>query len=95
MIQKYEPVGLFATKVNDILAEKTLAELVKAAGFKVVEVDKWGIKPLSYPIKKETKAYYVRLVVEGGDAKKLEVGLRAEETLLRALLVKIEEPKKK
>ncbi len=95
MTQKYELIGLFATKANDILAEKTLAELAKTVGFKVVEVDKWGIKPLAYPINKETKAYYVRLVLEGGDAKKLEVSLRAEETLMRALLVKIEEPKKK
>lgn len=95
MTQKYELIGLFATKVNDILAEKTLAELAKTAGFKVLEVDKWGIKPLVYPMNKETKAYYVRLVLEGGDAGKLETGLRAEETLMRFLLVKTEESNKK
>lgn len=95
MTQKYELIGLFATKVNDILAEKTLAELAKGAGFKVDEVDKWGVKPLSYPINKETKAYYVRLLITGGDAKKLEVSLKAEETLMRSLIVKVEESAKK
>lgn len=90
MESKYELVGLFATKVNDILAEKTLAELAKTSGFKVLEVDKMGIKPLAYPIKKEVKAYYVRLVIEGGDAKKLTESLRIEENILRSLLVKLE-----
>lgn len=90
MESKYELVGLFATKVNDILAEKTLAELAKTSGFKVLEVDKMGVKPLAYPIKKEVKAYYVRLVIEGGDAKKLTESLRIEENVLRSLLVKLE-----
>lgn len=90
MESKYELVGLFATKVNDILAEKTLAELAKTSGFKVLEVDKMGVKPLAYPIKKEVKAYYVRLVIEGGDAKKLTESLRIEENILRSLLVKLE-----
>lgn len=89
MESKYELIGMFATKVNDILAEKTLAELAKASGFKVVEVDKMGIKPLAYPIKKETKAYYVRLIIEGGDAKKLTESLRIEENILRYLLLKL------
>lgn len=89
MESKYELVGLFATKVNDILAEKTLAELAKTSGFKVLEVDKMGVKPLAYPIKKEVKAYYVRLVIEGGDAKKLTESLRIEENILRSLLVKL------
>ena len=89
MESKYELIGMFATKVNDILAEKTLAELAKTSGFKVVEVDKMGIKPLAYPIKKEAKAYYVRLVIQGGNAKKLTESLRIEENILRYLLLKL------
>jgi len=90
MESKYELTGLFATKVNDILAEKTLAELAKTSGFKISEVDKIGIKSLAYPIKNEVKAYFVRLVIEGGDAKKLTETLRIEENILRSLLVKLE-----
>jgi len=89
MENKYELVGLFATKVNDILAEKTLVEHSKTAGFRVVEVDKMGVKPLAYPIKNEVKAYYIRLVIEGGNVKKLEELLRIEENVLRFLLVKL------
>ncbi len=87
MEKQYELIALFPTKVNDILAEKTLVDMVKVAKFKVVEVDKWGIKPLAYPIKKETKAYYLRLVIEGGDAKALMAALKIEESLLRHLLI--------
>ncbi len=87
MEKQYELIALFPTKVNDILAEKTLVDIVKAAKFKVVEVDKWGIKPLAYPIKKENKAYYLRLVIAGGEAKGLANALKIEELLLRHLLI--------
>ena len=87
MEKQYELIALFPTKVNDILAEKTLVDMVKAAKFKVVEVDKWGIKPLAYPIKKENKAYYLRLIIEGGDARVLAKALALEESLLRHLLI--------
>lgn len=88
MENQYELIALFASKMNDIMAEKTLADLAKAAQFKIVEVDKWGVKQLAYPIKKETKAYYLRLVIEGGNAVKLANALKLEESLLRYLLVK-------
>jgi small subunit ribosomal protein S6 len=88
METQYELIVLFPTKMNDIMAEKTLADLAKASKFKVVEVDKWGIKQLAYPIKKETKAYFLRLVIEGGDTKTLANALKLDESLLRHLLVK-------
>ncbi len=87
MEKQYELIALFPAKMNDIMAEKTLVDLVKASQFKVAEVDKWGIKQLAYPIKKETKAYYLRLVIEGGNAKTLAGALRMEESMLRHLLV--------
>jgi len=89
MEKQYELVGLFPTKMNDILAEKTLVDLCKANGFSVAAVDKWGIKPLAYPIKKEEKAYYLRLVIEGGDAKALLAAVKLDETMLRYLLVRL------
>lgn len=89
MEKKYELVGLFATKVNDIVAEKTLADLARKTGFKVLAVDKWGAKPLAYPIKKEIKAYFLRLEIEEGDPKALRQALKVEETVLRYLLVKV------
>lgn len=93
MEKHYELTALFATKMNDIMAEKTLVDLVKTCKFKVVEVDKWGIRPLAYPIKKENKAYYLRLVIEGGDAKALANALTLEESVLRHLLILREEKK--
>lgn len=93
METKYEIVGLFPTKTNDIMAEKTLVTLCRNAKFKVVEVDKWGTKVLAYPIKKETKAYYLRLVIEGGDSKALLAALKVDEEILRYLLVRLPEVK--
>ena len=87
MEKQYELIALFPTKMNYIMAEKTLVDLAKTSKFKVVEVDKWGIKPLAYPIKKETKAYYLRLVIEGGDAQALANALKVEESVLRHLLI--------
>lgn len=90
MEKQYELIALFPTKTNDIMAEKTLVDLTKASKFKVVSVDKWGIKQLAYPIKKETKAYYLRLVLEGGKATTLAGALKLEEGILRHLLVRLE-----
>lgn len=93
MERQYEIIGLFPAKMNDIMAEKTLVDLVKASKFKVSKVDKWGIKTLAYPIKKETKAYYLRLTIGGGDAKALTIALKNEESLLRYLLINLPEAK--
>ena len=90
MEKQYELIALFPTKTNDIMAEKILVDLAKANKFKVAEVDKWGIKQLAYPIKKETKAYYLRLVLESGDATTLASSLKLTEGLLRYLLVRLE-----
>ena len=90
MEKQYELIALFPTKTNDIMAEKILVDLAKASKFKVAEVDKWGIKQLAYPIKKETKAYYLRLVLESGDATTLASSLKLTEGLLRYLLVRLE-----
>lgn len=90
MEKQYELIALFPTKTNDIMAEKTLVDLTKASKFKVVSVDKLGIKQLAYPIKKETKAYYLRLVIEGGNPVTLAGALKLSEGILRHLLVVIE-----
>ncbi len=95
METQYEIVGLFPTKMNDILAEKTLVDLCRGQKFKVEEVDKWGVKTLAYPIKKETKAYYLRLVISGGDSKSLLRVLKTDESMLRYLLVRLPEKKEK
>ena len=42
---------------------------------------------MAYPIKKENKAYYLRLLIAGGDARVLAKALALEESLLRHLLI--------
>ncbi len=89
MAIKYELLAVYPLSVNEIAAEKGLAEMVKKSGFSITEVDKWGVKTLAYPIKKETKGYYLRFVIENGDTKKVEKELSFDDKILRYILIKL------
>lgn len=86
---KYEVVAVYPLSVNEIAAEKDLGEKCKKAGFEIAEVDKWGMKTLAYGIKKQSKGYYLRFVIQGGDSAKLENDLRMDDELLRFVIIKI------
>lgn len=86
---KYELLTVYPLSENEIACEKSLAEMVKKNGFAITEVDKWGIKNLAYAIKKETKGYYLRFIIEGGDAKGLEKSLSFDDKILRYIVVRI------
>jgi small subunit ribosomal protein S6 len=88
-VNKYEVLAIYPLSVNEIAAEKELAEMIKKNGFAIVEVDKWGVKNLAYAIKKETKGYYLRFIIEKGDTKGLEKDLSFNDKILRYILVKI------
>jgi len=86
---KYEVLAVYPLSVNEIAAEKNLAEMIKKNGFAITEVDKWGIKNLAYVIKKESKGYYLRFVIEKGNVKGLEKDLSFNDKMLRYIVVKI------
>lgn len=58
---------------------------------KVNKEDKWGARDLAYPIKKQTKGYYIHFEFETDStiAKTLDKNLRLEEDILRYLLVRV------
>ena len=91
LMSKYELTVLFATSENEVSSEKRITDLIKKAGLKVVKLDKWGTKPLAYPMNKQTKAYYLFYNLEGAGEKvsKLEREFRMDEKLLRFLLIKV------
>ena len=89
MTNKYELLAIYPLGENEIAAEKGLAEMVTKNGFAITEVDKWGVKNLAYVIKKETKGYYLRFIIEKGDTKGLEKSLSFDDKILRYILVKI------
>ena len=81
---------MFPTNVNDVVAEKNIADKCEKLGIDIVGLDKWGVKVLAYPIKKQEKAYYLKYDLEVDDTKKVvefEKSLKMDESLLRHLLV--------
>lgn len=87
-VRQYELVAVYSLSENEIVVEKDLGEKCSKCGFKIAEVDKWGVKSLAYDIKKENKGYYLRFVLEGGDVPALEKVLKIDDKMLRYLLIR-------
>ena len=88
---RYELVVIYPVSENEIGVEKQIGEKCKKRSLKVVEVDKWGTKPMAYEIKKQSRGYYLCLIIEGepAKAKELERDLQMDDKLLRFLLVRV------
>lgn len=80
------------------LEEKLRKEMLEAMkkkmlgeGGKVGKEDLWGAKDLAYPIKKQTKGYFVHFEFETDPkvAKDLDKSLKVEEDIIRYLLVRV------
>lgn len=91
VVNKYELVVIYPSSENDLGAEKQITEKCKKRSLKVVEVDKWGTKTMAYEIKKQSRGYYLKLILEGTAeaAKLLEKDLQMDDKMLRFLLIRI------
>ena len=97
-MRKYEIMYIIKPTLD---AEATKAENAKLAkiltdnGGKVTKTDEWGLRDLAYPIKKETKGYYVvlELELEEGAKALTEFGriVRLDANVLRYLITKAHE----
>ena len=69
------------------LDEKTKKEIL---GLVKGKVDEWGSRDLAYPIKKQTKGYYIHFEFESDPKaiKDLDKSLKVEENIIRYLLVR-------
>ena len=67
--------------------------VLEANGGKVGRVENWGLKSLTYRIKKNRKAHYTLLNIEAPSAAVLEMErqMRINEDILRFLTVRVEE----
>jgi small subunit ribosomal protein S6 len=74
----------------DEKARTELQALVSSNVDKVEKEDLWGNKDLSYPIKKQTKGYYVHYEFQSDPSKiaSLDSKLKLEEDILRYLLLR-------
>lgn len=90
-MSKYELVVIYPVSENEIGAERQITDKCKKRSMKVVEVDKWGTKTMAYEIKKQSRGYYLRLVLEGDSANAvlLEKDLQMDDKMLRFLLIRI------
>ena len=79
-----------ATQV-DTLADQ-LTAIIKEQGGAVTKKEYWGLRNLTYRIKKNRKGHYILLNIDGPAAavKELERNLRLNEDILRFLTVRVE-----
>jgi len=79
-----------ATQV-DTLAD-ALTAIVKEQGGQVTKKEYWGLRNLTYRIKKNRKGHYILLNIDGPAAavKELERNLRLNEDILRFLTVRVD-----
>ena len=91
LLNQYELVVIYPTSENEVGAEKQIVEKCKKRALKAVEVDKWGTKTMAYEIKKQSRGYYLRLVIEGTSeaAQLLEKDLQMDDKMLRFLMIRI------
>ncbi|MEI8320620.1 MAG: 30S ribosomal protein S6 [Alphaproteobacteria bacterium] len=67
-------------------------KLIKDHGGEVVEHEYWGLRTLSYPIKKNTRGHYVLLKIDAPIAavSELERQMGLNENVLRSLNIKVD-----
>ncbi|HEV2262994.1 MAG TPA: 30S ribosomal protein S6 [Stellaceae bacterium] len=91
----YENVFIARQDVSSAQVETltdTLANLVTEQGGKVTKREYWGLRNLSYRIKKNRKGHYVLLNLDAPPAavNELERNMRINEDVLRYLTVRVE-----
>lgn len=88
---QYELVVVYPSSENELGVEKLITEKCKKRSLKVVSLDKWGTKTLAYEIKKQSRGYYLKLVIEGTAeaVRLLEKDLQMDDKMLRFLLIRI------
>jgi len=71
----------------------TFADIVRAQGGQVAKTEQWGLRNLTYRIKKNKKGHYVLFNLDAPPAAvmELERNMRLNEDVLRFLTVRVEE----
>lgn len=94
-MEKYETISIIRPNVSeDIIAaisDKT-ADIIKEVGGEILKVDKWGLKQLAYPIKKEPTGYYVYTVFSGNGAgvDEMERIFKIDDNILKYMTIKLD-----
>ena len=92
----YEHVVITRPDISPAQVETFVEELsgfLKEKGAKVGKTEYWGLRNLSYPIKKQRKGHYSLLNIDGpADAvHELERRLRISDDVMRYMTIRVEE----
>ena len=95
-MNNYELTFIMDTQIEEHLTESTIEKvenLLKGGGAEVVNVDRWGIRKLAYPVKKREQGLYVvvQFRAEGSLIREVERELLLDEVILRYLVIALEE----
>ncbi len=95
-MKNYELVVIYDPSLDQETVEKELSKitsLLEKEKCKVSNVDKWGIRKLAYPIKKQENGYYIIIYFNGnaGVITELDRVNKINDKVLRHLVVKSDE----
>lgn len=90
-MNKYALTVVTKPEMDEKARKELLASITAKMGEKIKE-DLWGIKDLSYPIKKQTKGYYAHYTFEADPQviAPLDKFIKLEEDVIRHLIVKLD-----
>lgn len=89
-MNKYALTLILKNDLDEKARKELLSSVTKKFG-KLEKEDLWGTKDLVYPIKHQTKGYYIHYTFEADPAtiQALDKDLKIEEDIIRYLLVRI------
>ena len=95
-MNQYETVFILTPVLSDEQMKETVAKfknLLTEKGAEILNEETWGLKKMAYAIQKKSTGFYCLLEfkAEPDVIKKLEIGYRRDEKVLRYLTVKMEE----
>ena len=97
LLRKYELVWILGGDVDEVQGTESIEKvtsLITDAGGEVTGTDIWGKRVLAYPIKKNLEGYYLQanFEIDGPQAQDFERAIYADQSIIRHLLVRGENP---
>lgn len=95
-MRQFETLLLFSPELSAENREgllKGITSIIEREGGKMDEIDQWGMRDLAYPVRKQMRGYYVRLVYSAPAPliAELERNLRITDGLFKFLTVRLDE----
>ena len=95
-MNRFEAVILYSPDLSNLLIgkeEETFLKNFNSSEGKVISIEDWGLRELSYNIEKYKKAFYkfYQIEINGNKLKDIKRFLTQNEKILRHLFVKVKE----